>query len=130
MEPLTTTVFPWYSVIQDTGALVAALIRAEPGKKLIAVNEWLSLQEISELLARTLGTDIEFVNSKPDFNLGDSDVQRDRKEMMGFCIEYGYDGGKVDKTIVKPGDLGVPVQLDSVKEWIKKQDWEKVLLTM
>ena len=49
--------------------------------------------------------------------------------MMGFCIEFGYDGAKVDKTIVQPGDLGVPVLLKPVKEWIKKQDWEKILPT-
>jgi len=122
-------IFPWYSVIQDTGALVAALIRAAPGKKLIGVNEYLSLQDISKLLAQTLEKGIEFVDGTPSFDLGDPELQRSREEMIGFCIEFGYDGAKVDKTIVKPGDLGVPVQLKPVEEWIKKQDWEKVLLT-
>ncbi|RFU25003.1 hypothetical protein B7463_g11330, partial [Scytalidium lignicola] len=128
-EPLTTLIFPWYSVIQDTGALVAALISAAPGKKLIGVNEWLSLQDISKLLAQALEKGIEFVDSTLNFDLGDPEIQRAREEMMGFCIEFGYDGAKVDKTVVKPGDLGVPVQLKPVKEWIKKQDWEKVLPT-
>ncbi|KAI0130510.1 putative hscarg dehydrogenase [Xylariales sp. AK1849] len=129
MEPLTTSIFPWYSVIQDTGVLVAALIRAAPGKKLIGVNEWLSLQDINKLLAQTLGKDIRFGDSAPDFGLGDPEIRQDREEMMGFCLEFGYDGAKVDKTVVKPGDLGVPVQLNPVKEWIEKQDWEKALQT-
>lgn len=43
------------------------------------------------------------------------DTQRAREDMVGFCIEFGYDGGKVDKTIVKPGDLGVTVQLKPLK---------------
>lgn len=127
MEPITTLVFPWYSVVQDTGALVAALIEAEPGKKLIGVNEWLSLQEIAKLLAQTLEKDIQFVDSAPNFDLGDSELQLAREEMIGFCIEFGYDGAKVDKTVVKPMDLGVPVRLMPVKEWMKNQDWEKFL---
>jgi len=128
-EPLTTSTLPWYSVVQDTGALVAALIRAAPGKKLIGVNEWLSFQDIFKLQAQALEKSIEFVNSTPKFDLGDPDFQRSRQEMIGFSLEFGYDGAKVDKTVVKPGDLGVPVQLKPVKEWIKNQDWEKILPT-
>lgn len=103
------------------------MIRASPGKKLLGVNEWLSLQDISKLLAQTLEKGIEFVDTTPSFNLGDPVLQRSREELVGFAIEFGYDGGKVDKTIVKPGDLEVPVQLNSVKEWMQKQDWEKIL---
>lgn len=127
MEPLTTSIFPWYSVVQDTGPLVAALISAEPGKKLIGVNEWLSMEDISKLLAQSLQKGIEFTGSPPDFNQGIPEFQRGRQEMIGFSIEFGYDGGKVDKSVVKPGDLGVPVQLKTVKEWIDKQVWEEIL---
>ena len=67
------------------------------------------------------------MGSTPNFGLGDPDMQKDREEMVAFCIEFGYDGAKFDKTIVKPGDPGVPMQLKSVREWIKKQDWENVL---
>ncbi|KAJ5595423.1 uncharacterized protein N7459_001631 [Penicillium hispanicum] len=130
VEPLTSVIFPWYSAMHDTGALVAALIRAAPGKKLIGANEWLSFRDISKLLAQTLEKDIEFVDSIANFGLGDPDLQRDREEMIGFCIEFGYDGSKVDKTVVKPGDLGVPVQLESVRKWIEKQDWETILPTV
>lgn len=54
-------------------------------------------------------------------------MQRDREEMMGFCIEFGYDGGRVDRSVVRPGDLGVLVKLESVREWVGKQDWEGIL---
>ena len=127
MEPLTTFAFPWYSVIQDTGVLVAALIRAAPGKTLIGVNEWLSLQDISKRLAQILKKDIEFVNSTLSFDLGDPEVQQFREEMMGFCIEFGYDGAKVENNVVKPSDLEVSVHLKPVQKWIEKQDWEKFL---
>lgn len=129
MEPLTTNIFPWYSVVEDTGPLVAALISAPPGKKLIAVNEWLSMEDISKLIAESMQKEIEFTGSLPDFSQGIPDFQKGRQEMIGFSIEFGYDGGKVDKSVVKPSDLGVPVQLKSVKEWIEKEDWEEILLT-
>lgn len=97
--------------------------------KLLGVNEWLNVQDISTLLAQVLEKSIEFVDNAPSFDLGDADFQRSREEMMGFCMEFGYDGSKVDKTVVQPADLGVQVQLKPVTEWIKKQDWEKVMLT-
>lgn len=105
------------------------MVQAAPGKKLIGVNEWLSLQDIHKLIARTLGKDIEFVEAIPDFGLGDPEIQRDREEMMGFCIEFGFDGAKVDDTVVKPDGLGVPLQLKPVDEWVRMQDWEGILPT-
>jgi hypothetical protein len=126
-EPLATTPLPLYSAAADTGALVQALLRAVPGKKLIGVNEWLSFRDFAQLLAGVLGKGIEFVDRNPSFDMGDPDLEKDHTDMIGFCVEFGYDGGKVDKSIVQPADLGVPVQLGSVKEWCGKQDWEKVL---
>lgn len=105
------------------------MILATPGQKLLGVNEYLSFQDINKLIAQKLDKSIEFEGSTPNFGLGDPEMQRDREEMIGFCIEFGYDGGKVDGSVVKPGDLGVPVKLESVKEWVEKQDWEKVLRT-
>jgi hypothetical protein len=93
------------------------------------VNEWLTLQDISKFIAQVLEKKIEFVDSAPSFDLGDPVFQRDRDEMMKFCIEFGCDGAMVDKTIVTPGDLEVPVKLESVGEWFKKQSWETLLPT-
>ncbi|KAH8647179.1 putative hscarg dehydrogenase [Xylariales sp. PMI_506] len=129
VEPLTTTILPWYSVIEDTGAFVEALIHAAPGKKVIGVNEWLTFQDMFRLLAQNLRASIEFVDREPEFDSGDPEVQRSRAEIMAFSFEFGLDGGKVDKTVVKPSELGVPVKLKSVEEWIKNQDWDKILPT-
>ncbi|KAL3478703.1 hypothetical protein BJX99DRAFT_256119 [Aspergillus californicus] len=126
-EPLATAPFPMYSAIKDTGALVHALLRAAPGKKLIGVNEWLSFRDFAATLAAVLGKKVEFVNRNPSFEMGDPDVDKENMDMMGFCVEFGYDGAKVDRSIVKPGDLEVPVQLASVKEWCAEQDWDSVL---
>lgn len=114
-----------YSAIHDTGAIVHGLLQAAPGKKLIGVNQWLTFRDFAKILAEVLGKSIEFIDHTPSFAMDDPDMEKDHIDMIGFCIEFGYDGGKVDKTIVQPANLGVPVQLASVKEWCEKQDWEK-----
>lgn len=126
-EPLATTSLPMYSAIGDTGALVGALLRTAPGKKLIGVNEWLSFHDFANILAQVLGKGIKFIGLNPSFDMGDPDLERDHADMIGFCIEFRYDGGKIDKSVSQPAELGVPLQLVSVKDWCEKQDWERVL---
>ncbi|KAL4922673.1 hypothetical protein BDW62DRAFT_207370 [Aspergillus aurantiobrunneus] len=126
-DVLGTAPFPVYSAINDTGALVNALLRATPGKKVIGVNEWLSIRDFAAILGRVLGKNVEFANHDPSFDMGDPELAKEMVDMMGWCIEFGYDGGKVDKSVVQPADLGVPVQLESVKEWCAKHDWVSVL---
>ncbi|SPO06616.1 related to nitrogen metabolic regulation protein nmr [Cephalotrichum gorgonifer] len=127
--PLATTPLPLYSATTDTGPLVHALLRASPGKRVIGVSEWLSLRDFAETLGKVLGKAVEFVDENPSFEMGDPDLEREEADMLGFMVEFGYDGHKVDKSIVQPADLGVEVGLPSVSEWCtkQKQDWEKVL---
>lgn len=74
-----------------------------------------------------MGKRIEFTDATPSFALGDPVLQLAREQMVAFADEFGYDGAKVDNTVVQPCDLGVPMHLESVTEWIKKHDWEKIL---
>lgn len=127
LGPLSDTPFPLYSAVDDTGALVHAILHADPGQKVIGVNEWLSIKDIAIILGQVLGKRIEFVQGDLGFDLGDPDLTKEMTEMMEFCVEFGYDGASVDKTIVKPADLGVLVHLQPVKEWCAKQDWKSVL---
>lgn len=87
------------------------------------------MEDVSNLLAQSLQKGIDFTGSPPDFKQGIPEFQQGRQEMIAFSIEFGYDGGKVDKSVVKPSDLCVPVQLKSVKEWVETQDWEEILST-
>ncbi|KAJ6031619.1 hypothetical protein N7540_002351 [Penicillium herquei] len=115
---------PWFSVINDTGSLVESLISSAPGKNLIGVSEWVSLQDIWTIMAQTLKKDIEFVDDiSADFGQGDPEIKRDREEMMGFLIEFGFDGGRNDRTFLRPDDLDISVKLQSISDWIGKQDW-------
>jgi hypothetical protein len=117
-----------YSSIDDTGPLVDALLRASAGHKVIGVNKWLSLREFASVLAQVLGKNAEFIDKSPDMDqLGDPDFVEDALDMVGWYVEFGFDGGKVDKSVEQPSDLGVEVELASVEEWCRKQDWEKWL---
>ncbi|KAL4955509.1 hypothetical protein BDW69DRAFT_117055 [Aspergillus filifer] len=127
-DVMGTAPFPCYSAIDDTGALVHALLRAPPVKPFIGVNEWLSVRDVASLLADVLGKKLELVNEDPSLNQGDPDVAREMGDMMGFCIEFGYDGARAGNSVVQPADLGVPIELNPVREWIKKQDWESELV--
>ncbi|KAL6886761.1 putative hscarg dehydrogenase [Trichoderma evansii] len=126
-EPLASTPLPWFSAVGDTGALVYALLRAAPGKKLIGVRELLSPRQLAELFAETLEKGIEFIGHVSSSGSDDSDITKGLADLMGWCVEFGYDGAKVDQNIVTPEDLGVPVALGSVKEWFQKQDWDQFL---
>jgi hypothetical protein len=68
-----------YSAIADTGALVQVLLLAVPGKKLIGVNEWLSLRDFANILAQALGNGIEFVDRNPSFNMVDPSLEKDMR---------------------------------------------------
>lgn len=126
-EPLASSSLPMYSAIADTGSIVHSLLRTTPGKKLIGVNQWLNCREFATLLAQHLGKRLEFIDHTPNFEMSDPIMEEDHLDMMGFCIEFGYYGEKVDNSVVQPADLGVEVKLESVKQWCAKQDWEKYL---
>ncbi|KAL3447911.1 hypothetical protein BJX65DRAFT_86630 [Aspergillus insuetus] len=127
---LARSPFPMYSAVDDTGALVHALLRSAPGKKLLGVNEWLSLRDMTVILGEVLEKKVEFVDSQPKTASGDPDLDKEMDDMIGFLVEFGYFGGNsknADKSTVSLSDLGLPVQLQSVKEWFKKQDWQREL---
>ncbi|RAO74179.1 uncharacterized protein BHQ10_010191 [Talaromyces amestolkiae] len=127
--PLATAALPMYSSLDDTGPLVDALLRTSAGHKVIGVNKWLSLREFTTTLAQVLGIkNVEFIDKNPDMSrLGDPDFVEDAIDMIGWYVDFGFDGGKVDKSVEQPSELGVEVGLRSVEEWCMKQNWKEVL---
>jgi hypothetical protein len=130
---------------EDTGPLTKALISVNPGQHLLAYREWLTLTEFSEVWGRVLGVKSEYLSFAADKKwegLPD-DLQLDIEEGAAYLNEFGFDGG--DPTVVHPKNvshktlamkllvgadnikLEVPIRLDSVEDWIRKQDWSKVL---
>jgi hypothetical protein len=126
-DPLLSCPFPMTSVVDDTGAFVHSLLQVPPGKKVIGVNEWLSMREMIQLIADAMGKKVEVIDQDLSIDLGDPELSLDMAEMAAACIEFGFDGGKVDKSVLQPKDLGVPVPLKTLKDWARKQDWHKAL---
>ncbi|CAG9997189.1 unnamed protein product [Clonostachys byssicola] len=129
-EPLASTPLPWYSAAENTGQLVHALLQVAPGKKLIGAREILTPRRLAVLFGEALGKDIDFVDSAPSpQGLGDPDLSKGLFDLVGWCAEFGYDGAKIDGSVVKPEDLGVPLTMESVKKWFEDQEWEQVFLS-
>lgn len=126
-DPLGATLLPMYSAVDDTGALVHALLQAAPGNKVIGVNEWLNYRDFATQLAKVLDKKIEFIDAAPNFALGDPDLEQDYGDVLGWYVGFGFDGASVDPSVVRPHDLGVEVKLASVAEWCAKHDWEEHL---
>ena len=118
---------PMFSARDHTGPIVHALLCDIPGKKVIASDSWLTFNDFAKILAKVLGKDIEFIDEQPSFNITDPDLGQNFGDMMGWYIEFGYDGHKVDKSVLRPKNLSVEAQLTSVEEWVRAQNWEKVL---
>lgn len=116
-----------FSAKANTGPIVHALIREASGHKVIASNTWLTFQDFAKILANVLNKEIEFTNEQPSFNISDPELGQNFADMMGWYIEFNYDGSKVDKSVIQPKDLGVESHLMSVEEWCRKQDWERIL---
>ncbi|KAL4881282.1 hypothetical protein BJY04DRAFT_207663 [Aspergillus karnatakaensis] len=126
-EPIASAPMPIYSALNDTGNLVHALLRAAPGVSLLGINELLSFRDVATLIAEAQKQEIEYVESGPNFDLGDPDFNKQNEQMLGFILEFGYDGSSIDKSVIQPNALDLPVELETVGKWIAKQDWESVL---
>jgi hypothetical protein len=122
-----TVHLPMFSAKANTGPIVHALIRATAGQKVIASNTWLTFQDFAKILANVLNKNIEFSDEQPSFNISDPELGQNFGDMMGWYIEFGYDGSKVDKNVIQPKDLGAEIHLISVEEWCRTQDWETIL---
>ena len=83
-----------YSVNDDTGPLVHALLRTTPGKKLIGAKSWLSFRDFAKIRAQMLGKSIEFVDSGPTLNVGDPEREEDYAHMIGFCVDLAMMAGR------------------------------------
>ena len=122
-----TSNLPMIATEEDTGPLVHALLQVPPGKNLIGVRKWMQMEKFAEMFGKVMGVPTKMSDegfSKDGFP---EDLREEFSDTIGYTAECGYDGGKVDKSVVQPDELGVEVKLGSVEEWIAKQDWSGVL---
>ncbi|KAF5662211.1 nitrogen metabolic regulatory protein [Fusarium heterosporum] len=121
------TKFPFISADEDSGPLVKALITKEPaGHNLIGYREWLTHNEIATAFTKATGTRSVVIRSDgtmpPDLP---EDLVGEMIDCFGYFNEFGYEG-RDDSTIVHPRDLSSKVELKTVEDYFKKQDWAQV----
>ncbi|KAK6369368.1 hypothetical protein LTS17_009711 [Exophiala oligosperma] len=117
---------PLIATDEDTGPLTLALVKVEPGKNLLAFRELITLQEFVTVWGRVNSVETKYEVTGPEEIWVDiPELRQDIEECADYIGEFGFDGG--DPTVVHPKDLGVPVNLPTVEDWIKKQDWSALL---
>ncbi|KAF5001861.1 hypothetical protein FGRMN_708 [Fusarium graminum] len=117
------TKFPFIAADEDSGPLVKALITKEPaGHNLIGYREWLSHNEIAAVFTKATGIRSIVIRSDGTMPPGlPEDLVGEMIDCFGYFDEFGYEG-RDDSTIVHPRH----VELKTVEDYFKKQDWAQV----
>ncbi|KFY06679.1 hypothetical protein V492_07844 [Pseudogymnoascus sp. VKM F-4246] len=117
-----------FVVPSDTGNYVLALTKMPPGKKLVACSERLTWAAYTELWSRVVG--VKAVYEPCSIEEHDRAVPGGSGEMVGkmyeYATEFGY-WGDGDPNVVFPEDLGVEIKHTSIEEFIRSEDWSRVL---
>ncbi|KAF4465448.1 hypothetical protein FALBO_7713 [Fusarium albosuccineum] len=118
---------PFIAAEEDSGPLVKALVKDVPGRSLITYREWLTFRELAQAFTQATGVKAEVVQlPKGEFV---SPLPKELKSILeenwAYWNEYGYEA-RDDPTVTHPRDLKFPPELDSVINYLRKQDWEKV----
>ncbi|KAJ4304873.1 hypothetical protein N0V90_000401 [Kalmusia sp. IMI 367209] len=114
---------PMYHPRKDTGVLVKALVKSDPGQNLMGFGSFISFDEIVEIWSHNLGKPVTYHRSTVD----DMDkampggLGRELGEMMEYINDPGYFGGD---EAVKALNLIPPKQLEDmnltdVREYLK-----------
>ncbi|EXJ91786.1 hypothetical protein A1O3_00336 [Capronia epimyces CBS 606.96] len=119
--PAKHYVYPMVAAETDTGLFVQALLAAPAGKNLAAYRQWISGEDFVDLWAKTLGVKATLKFGSVDAAL--PDFREELDHIFDFGLEYGYFGHSVDKSLIDPHQLDPNLQLGTVEEWIKAQDW-------
>ncbi|KIW25999.1 uncharacterized protein PV07_09130 [Cladophialophora immunda] len=119
---------PMIAPEEDTGPVVKALVKEAAGKNVIAYREWISVRELAQTFTEMTGLNSEVIMlSKTEANLLlPPELKLELDDNFAYFNEFGYEG-RDDPTVIHPSDLSSPPDLDSVANYLKKQDWSKVL---
>ncbi|KAF5009973.1 hypothetical protein FDECE_3834 [Fusarium decemcellulare] len=113
---------------EDSGPLVKALVDEAPGKSLVGYREWLTMREVVHAFNELTGLKAE-LQQLPLEQFGfdcPPELKTEMQDTFAFSNEFGLEG-RNDPTLIHPKDLNSPPQLGSVSDWLREQDWHKVL---
>ncbi|KAI8582595.1 hypothetical protein K450DRAFT_205741 [Umbelopsis ramanniana AG] len=120
-------IHPWTDTRGDTGKFVRALTQTSPEKHLMGVSQTLSYGDYLKIWGEVNGVPTRYVKITQEqfYGLLPSAAAKEFDEMNAFIAEFGYYGG--EPGLLSPSDLKLDEQPITAKEWIKAQDWSKIL---
>jgi hypothetical protein len=118
---------PFVVTNKDTGEFVKALVQAPPGKNMFGVSEQIGWEEWTKIWGRTLGVQARYerVSMEEYLNGLPENLSREVGESVSFCAEFGWTGG--DPEVLNPKEVAADIQLTSVAEYFKSEDWSSIL---
>jgi hypothetical protein len=91
---------------EDTGPFVHALLKVSPGKNLIGVRKWMKMGEFVEVFGKVFNVKTRMLQPSGDpFESFPAPLREEFHDMVGYLVECGYDSGKLDGSVVQPGEV-------------------------
>jgi hypothetical protein len=121
------TLVPFVVTSKDTGEFVKALVQAPPGKHMLGVSEQIGWEEWTKIWGETLGVRARYerVSMEEYLNGLPENLSREVGESVSFCSEFGWSGG--DPEIMNPKEIAPDIQLTTIAEYFKSEDWSSIL---
>jgi hypothetical protein len=115
------TMMPIINTAESTGPFVRALVEdEEAGTKLLAYDDYLSLQQITDVWSNALGKHVSLISMSLEEMNQKMGVPLEVLHGPAFISEYGYCAGL--ENVIEPGQLKKRLQHPSFEDWLKEQD--------
>ncbi|KAF4342544.1 nitrogen metabolic regulation nmr [Fusarium beomiforme] len=114
---------------QDSGPFVKALVQNPPGISVVGYRAWVTPREFVETFSKVTGYNTELLHiphGKFSFNCK-PELRAELQDSFAFSDEIGLHGGD-NSPAVHPNELKPPPRLQSIEDWIREQDWPKLVV--
>lgn len=120
------TMMPIINTAQSTGPFVRALVEdEEPGTKLLAYDDCLSLQDVTNVWSASLGKRVKLISMGMEEMSEKMGIPLEILHGPAFISEYGYCAGL--ENVIEPSQLKNPVKHQTFEAWLKEQDIGELL---
>ncbi|KAG4427367.1 hypothetical protein IFR05_017150 [Cadophora sp. M221] len=119
----------WEFVVaeRDTGEFVKALVGLPAGTDFLGVSECMTMLEFIDIWGRVQGVKVRYeqVSYEEFFGGVPTAMREELGDSFKFIEEFGHCGG--DPAVMRPEELENKLQLTSMEDYIKNEDWSTVL---
>ncbi|KAJ5361074.1 hypothetical protein N7541_001918 [Penicillium brevicompactum] len=117
---------PIIDTANSTGPFVRALVEDEaPGMKLLAYDDYLSVDELMAVWSRALGKPVHVIEMSVQEMHEKTAIPVEVLCGPAFIEEFGYCAGL--DNVVEPAQLKSQIQAKTFEEWLKEQDIKEIL---